>query len=78
MLLAAAPAAREQSGAGGMLKHLADTLVRLGGALEVFVGADLLADFLTLGSLSAFFYVRGADGQPAWRCLRRPSSSGGR
>lgn len=31
-----------------MLKHLADALVGPGRALEVLVGADLLADFLTL------------------------------
>jgi len=48
VLLAAAPAAGEQSGARSVLEHLADALVCLGGALEVLVGADLLADFLTL------------------------------
>lgn len=48
VLLAAAPAAGEQSSARGVLENLADTLVRLGGALEVLVGTDLLADFLTL------------------------------
>lgn len=31
-----------------MLKHLTDALVGLGGALEVLVGANLLADLLTL------------------------------
>lgn len=31
-----------------MLKHLADTLVGLGRALEVLVGTNLLADLLTL------------------------------
>lgn len=48
VLLAAAPAAGKQSSAGSVLEHLADTLVRLGRALEVLVGANLLADLLTL------------------------------
>lgn len=50
LALLAAPlaAARKQSGAGGVLKHLADTLVGLGRALEVLVGTNLLADVLTL------------------------------
>lgn len=48
VLLAAAPGAGQQSSASGVLEHLADTLVRLGRALEVLVGADLLADLLTL------------------------------
>lgn len=33
-----------------MLKHFAYAIVRLGGTLEVFVRADLLADVLGLGS----------------------------
>ncbi len=40
--------ARQKSSAGSMLKHLTDALVGLGGALEVLVGANLLADLLTL------------------------------
>jgi hypothetical protein len=48
VLLAAAPGAGQQGSASGVLEHLADTLVCLGRALEVLVGADLLADLLTL------------------------------
>jgi hypothetical protein len=44
----AAAAARQESSAGSVLKHLANTLVGLGGALEVLVGTNLLADLLTL------------------------------
>ena len=32
----------------GMLENLTDTLIRLCGALEILVGANLLANFLTL------------------------------
>ena len=39
----------EQGGARGVLEHLPDALVCLGGALEVFGCADLLADILGLG-----------------------------
>jgi hypothetical protein len=45
---ALAAAAGQESSAGCVLKHLADTLVGLGRALEVLVGANLLADLLTL------------------------------
>lgn len=38
----------QQSRAGGGLKDLANTLVGAGRALEVLVGTDLLANFLTL------------------------------
>lgn len=38
----------EKCRARGVFEDLTDTLARLGRALEVFVGADLLADFLTL------------------------------
>jgi hypothetical protein len=43
-----ATAAVQQSSAGGMLKDLANTLVGLGGALEVLESTDLLANLLTL------------------------------
>lgn len=48
LLAAAATLARQESSAGGVLEHLADTLIGLGRALEVLVGANLLADLLTL------------------------------
>jgi hypothetical protein len=50
LLVTATPAtaAVQQSSAGGMLKDLANTLVGLGGALEVLESTDLLADLLTL------------------------------
>lgn len=48
LLAAAATLARQESSTGGVLEHLADTLVGLGRALEVLVGANLLADLLTL------------------------------
>jgi hypothetical protein len=47
-LLAVSGAAGEQSGAGGVLEDLADTLVCLGRAFEVLVAANLLADLLAL------------------------------
>jgi len=40
--------AGQESGSGRVLEHLADALVGLGRALEVLVGANLLADLLTL------------------------------
>lgn len=40
--------AGEESSTGGMLENLPDTLVRLSRALEILVGANLLADILTL------------------------------
>lgn len=39
---------REQRGASSMLEHFADALVGLGRALEVLLGADLLAHILGL------------------------------
>lgn len=39
----------EESGTGGVLKHLSHALVGLGGALEVLLCANLLADILGLG-----------------------------
>lgn len=39
---------RQQRGTRGVLKHLADALVRLGGALEVLYRANLLAHILSL------------------------------
>lgn len=47
MLLATALLGKER-GASSVLKHLTDTLVGLCRTLEVLVGADLLADLLTL------------------------------
>jgi hypothetical protein len=38
----------EQGGPRGVLEYLSDTLVRLGRALEVLLGADLLAHILGL------------------------------
>lgn len=40
--------AGQERGAGCVLEHLPHALVGLGRALEVFVGTDLLADFLAL------------------------------
>ena len=40
----------EQCGARGVLEHLSNTFVGLGGALEVFLGSNLLADVLGLES----------------------------
>ena len=40
----------EQCGTRGVLKHLSHTFVGLGGALEVFLGSNLLADVLGLES----------------------------
>lgn len=48
LLVLGAATAREQSSAGGVLEDLVDALVGLGGALEVLVGTNLLADLLTL------------------------------
>lgn len=42
----------EEGSAGGVLKDLADALVGLRGTLEVLVCADLLADLITLDSVS--------------------------
>lgn len=39
----------DEGGAGGVLKDLTDAVVGLGGAFEVLVGANLLADILGLG-----------------------------
>lgn len=52
-LLALTTLAGEQCGAGSGLENLTHAMVGLGRALEVFVGTDLLADFLTLSSLLA-------------------------
>jgi len=38
----------QKGGTCSVLEHLADTLIRLGRALKVFVGINLLADFITL------------------------------
>ncbi len=48
LLVLGAATARKQSSAGGVLENLVDALVGLGGALEVLVGTNLLADFLSL------------------------------
>lgn len=48
MFASAAAGARQKGSAGSMLKHLTDTLIRLGRTLEVLVSRDLLADLLTL------------------------------
>jgi hypothetical protein len=42
----------EQGSSCGVLENLSDTLVRLCGALEVLLGADLLADILGLAVLA--------------------------
>lgn len=48
LLLAAAALLSEKSCTGRVLENLAHTLVGLSGTLEVLVGRDLLADFLSL------------------------------
>ena len=48
MVLLAALGTGEQRGASGVLEHLADTLARLGRALEIVLGADLLCYCHTL------------------------------
>lgn len=40
--------AREQGSTSGVLENLPDTLIGLGRTLEVLVGANLLANVLTL------------------------------
>lgn len=52
LVAALAAAAREESGARGVLENLTDTLVGPGRALEVLVGTNLLADLLTLWMVS--------------------------
>ena len=47
-LLALAALAGQQGCTGSGFEDFADTLVGLGRALEVFVGTNLLANFLTL------------------------------
>jgi len=47
-VLLAATRASDERRAGSVLEHLADTLARLGGALEVLLGADPLCDLCTL------------------------------
>ena len=42
-----------------MLKHFSHTFVRLCGALEVLLGANLLTDFLGLGLLVSCHVVNG-------------------
>lgn len=44
--------AGQKSGAGSVLKHLPDALVRLCGALEVLLRTNLLANILGLCSVS--------------------------
>jgi hypothetical protein len=48
LLLALAGFPGEKGGARGVLKHLPHAFVRLGGALQVFGCANLLADILGL------------------------------
>lgn len=57
MLLATALLGKKRR-ASGVLKHLTDTLVGLCRALEVLVGADLLADLLTLSVVLDFVLSR--------------------
>ena len=47
-LLALAALAGQKSSTRGRLEHLAHTVIGLGRAFEIFVGTDLLADFLAL------------------------------
>lgn len=47
-LLAFTALSGQQSSTGGAFKDFANSLVGLGRAFEVFVGTDLLADFLAL------------------------------
>jgi len=51
-LLALSALAGQQGGTGSGLEDFADTLVGLGRALEVFVGTNLLANFLALHASS--------------------------
>jgi hypothetical protein len=62
----------QESCSRGRLKDLADTMVGLGRAFEVFVRADLLANFLALCvPVSIQYYQRG------WLlCLSRLTCSG--
>lgn len=45
----------QESGTCGVFENLSDTLVGLCGTLKVFVGTDLLANFLTLDATSVWF-----------------------
>lgn len=47
-VLLSSGAARHERSPSSMLEYLADALAGPGGALQVLVGADLLADLLTL------------------------------
>jgi len=49
----------QKGGARGVLKDFADAVVGFGGAFEVFVGADLLADVLGLRECYVSMEVRG-------------------
>ena len=58
LVLLATALLRKERGAGGVLEYLTDTLVSLCRTLEVLVGADLLADLLSLlFVLAADFFV---------------------
>jgi hypothetical protein len=58
LLAPRATAARHESGTGGVLEDLTDALVRLGGALKVLVGANLLANLLTLLTRQQIAYMQ--------------------
>ena len=60
---------RHQGGARSMFEHLTDTLVRLCGTLQVFVGTNLLADLLTLLNVLAFASKHGYARYMDDRCL---------
>lgn len=57
-LLAFTALSCQQSSTGGAFKDFANSLVGLGRALEVFVGPNLLADFLTLDRSGQTCYSR--------------------
>ena len=57
-LLALSTLPGQQGRTGGRLKDFTDALVGLGRAFEIFVGTDLLTNFLALNrSSSAFLFI---------------------
>jgi hypothetical protein len=65
----------QESSTSGSLEDFADTLVGAGRALEVLVGANLLADFLTLQFYINFLYIHHGDGK-AYLVLRNGALGG--
>lgn len=75
LLVLGAAAARQQGGTGGVLENFADALVGLGRALEVLVGADLLADFLTLCAVLAMDLCQMRRGDALYAASRESNES---